>query len=369
VRRLGGPLAGVIVAALAVGGSTARAGKGSADYLSEAQQGVALVQTHWWNAKAGWYNDTFNGQPPSMPLARLWSAYPLFETLDAIAVAQPTAANKAALVTFADKAATLYWNPKTKPVGGYGYYPGMGRAANVYFDDSAWWGLSFIDAYQATHLTRYITDAGRALRFIVIGGWDTKEGGGIWWDTFHHHKTIEPLAAAVLIGVRLYEIEPRDKFALNWALKLLNWADAHSFNKKVGLYQRNAHDATVMDYVQGLMATANWELCKTLKKQAYCTKARQIANASLAAFPQDLNWAPQFDVVYLRWMLEYYKESGDRRFYDLAQHNGQRALAAVNESGYYLNKWDGTPLADGLEEQAANLELFAWLAAMPAPTS
>lgn len=361
-------LLAAVLAVLALAAASAQGSKGTANYLSEAQQGVALVQTHWWNAKAGWYNDTFNGQPPSMPLARLWSAYPLFETLDAIAVAQPTAANKAALVAFADKAAKLYWNPDTKPVGGYGYYPGMRGSANVYFDDSAWWGLSFIDAYQATHLPRYLTYAGRAMRFIVIGGWDMKQGGGIWWDTFHHHKTIEPLAAAVLIGVRLYEIEPRNTFALNWALKLLNWANAHSFDKSRGLYKRNATDPTVMNYAQGLMATANWELCKTLKKPAYCTKARQIANASLKVFPQDLNWAPQFDVVYLRWMLEYYKESGDRRFYDLAQHNGQRALAAVNESGYYLNKWDGTPLADGLEEEAANLELFAWLAAMPPPS-
>ena len=108
----------------ALAAASAQGSKGTANYLSEAQQGVALVQTHWWNAKAGWYNDTFNGQPPSMPLARLWSAYPLFETLDAIAVAQPTPTNKAALVAFADKAAKLYWNPATKPVGGYGYYPG-----------------------------------------------------------------------------------------------------------------------------------------------------------------------------------------------------------------------------------------------------
>jgi Glycosyl hydrolase family 76 len=368
VRRFAVLLA-PLVAALAFGVSGSQASQATADYLSVAQQGVYLVNTHWWNNKAGWYNDTFQGLPPSMPLARLWSAYPLFETLNAIAVAQPTAANKAALATFADKAAKLYWNPDTKPVGGYGYYPGMRGQANVYFDDSAWWGLSFIDAYQSTGYARYLTYAGRAMRFIVLGGWDNQQGGGIWWDTFHHHKTIEPLAAAVLIGTRLYEAEHRDTWALNSALKLLDWANAHSFNKARGLYQRNATDKTVMDYVQGLMATANWELCKTLKKQSYCTKARQIANASLVAFPQDLNWAPQFDVVYLRWMLEYYKETGDARFYNLAVHNAQRALAAVNQSGYYLNKWDGTPLADGLEEQAANLELFAWVAAMPAPPS
>ena len=44
-------------------------------------------------------------------------------------------------------------------------------------------------------------------------------------------------------------------------------------------------------------------------------------------------------------------------------HNAARALASVNESGYYLNDWNGKPLADGLGEEASNLELFAWLAA------
>ncbi len=77
----------------------------------------------------------------------------------------------------------------------------------------------------------------------------------------------------------------------------------------------SATDNTVMDYVQGLMATANWELCKALKKPTMCTKAQQVANASLSVFGQNLNWAPMYDVVYLQWMLEYYKESGDARFY------------------------------------------------------
>jgi len=73
--------------------------------------------------------------------------------------------------------------------------------------------------------------------------------------------------------------------------------------------------------------------------------------------------------VYLQWMLEYYKESGDSRFYTLAAHNAARALASVNSSGYYLNDWNGKPLADGLGEEASNLELFAWMAASAPPST
>jgi Glycosyl hydrolase family 76 len=354
---------------LSVSAAGAGARTSTPNYLALAQQGLADVRAHWWNASAGWYDDTYNEQPPSMPLARLWSAYPLFETYVGVEIAQPTAANKAALTSFANQAAALYWNPDVKPYGGYGYYPNMrGATANVYYDDSGWWGLSFIDAYQATHNPAFLQDARQAMLFIVGSGWDSKQGGGIWWDTFHHHKTIEPLAAAVMIGTRLYAING-DRWALGWAQKLLTWANAHSFNTQRGLYQRNATDNTVMDYVQGVMATANWELCKALNKPAMCTKAQQIANAALAAFPRALSWSPEYDVVYLQWMLEYYRESGDARFYSLAAYNAGRALAAVNESGYYLNRWDGTPLADGLGQEAANLELFAWMAASPAPSN
>lgn len=360
-------LLALVLAVPAAGSGATKSAKVS--YLSLAQQGISAVRTHWWNAQSGWYNDTYNAQPPSMPLARLWSAYPLFETYVGVALAQPTAANKKALTDFADQAASLYWNGNIKPYGGYGYYPGMNSAqANVYYDDSGWWGLSFIDAYQVSHNRVYLADARRAMRFIVGSGWDSKLGGGTWWDTFHHHKTIEPLAAAVMIGTRLYTID-KDKWALGWAEKMLAWADAHSFDSKRDLYVRSSTDDTAMDYVQGIMATANWELCKALNKQSYCNQAKQVANASISAFGQNLDWAPMYDVVYLQWMLEYYQESGDVRFYNLAVHNAARAQQnALNESGYYLNNWDGKPLADGLGEEASNLELFAWLAASPPPS-
>ncbi len=366
-----GRLAPLVAIALAVVASTASAGtrahRSAAFYLSTTQEGLADVRAHWWDADAGWYYDTYNREPPTMPLARLWSAYPLFETLIAVAQAQPTPANEAALTTFADDAARLYWNPNARPYGGYGWYPGQrDRLAEIYFDDSGWWGLSFVGAYRVTHDPALLTDARRAFRFIVGSGWDRKHGG-TWWETRHDHKTIEPLAAAVVIGTRLYEAQRR-RSDLRWVMKLLNWADAHSFNRKAGLYQRNASDGTVMDYVQGLMTTANWELCRTLHRPALCRRARALANAAYTYFPHDLDWAPEYDVVYLRWMLEYGRESGDARWYQLAADNAERALAnGRNSSGYYLNDWDGKPLSDNLILEAANLELFAWLAATPQP--
>ena len=335
--------------------------------LATAQQGLATLKRLAWNSKLGWYNDFLYGGAEHMPLARLWSAYPLFEALAGVAAADPSAANKAALRRFADKAAQLYWNPNLKPVGGYEWYPGLrSRTSTAYFDDSGWWGLAFIDAYRVTGERAYLAAAHRALLFIVAAGWDPKRGG-VWWETQHRHKTAEPLAAAVVIGTWLYEARHKAWY-LQQVKKLLGWADAHSFNRARGLYQRNATDATVMSYVQGLMIAAHQELCRIERRPALCLKARSLMTASLKAFGNDLDWAPQYDVVYLRWLLDYYKRSGDVRAYQLALHNAQRALAHGRDArGNWVNDWSGKWIADGVEEDAATLELFAWLAASPTP--
>jgi len=337
-------------------------------FLQTAEQGLAAARKYFWNAKAGWYDDfLFTPANTSTPLARLWSAYPLFETLAAVAVADPSPANKAALRSFANQAATLYWNPNLKPLGGYEWYPGLRSVkSTAYFDDSGWWGLAFIDAYRATHDPAYLDAAHRAFVFIVGAGWDPKRGG-VWWETQHRHKTIEPLAAGVLIGTWLYKVRHKPWY-LAQVNKLLRWANTHSCNKARGLYQRNATDGTVMDYAQGLMIAATQELCVLRKQPALCGRARALANASDRAFPTELAWAPQNDVVYVRWMLDYYRMTGDVRWYSLAYQNAKRALA--NSRGIYglfTGRWSGEWLADGLQEHAATIELFAWLAASPLP--
>src|SRR5271165_6983349 len=67
-------------------------------FLGLAQSGIEAAQTNFWNAKLGWYNDRLGApENPRKPLAYLWSAFPLFEAIDAVATAEPTPANKAAV--------------------------------------------------------------------------------------------------------------------------------------------------------------------------------------------------------------------------------------------------------------------------------
>jgi len=119
------------------------------------------------------------------------------------------------------------------------------------------------------------------------------------------------------------------------------------------------------------MIAAQQELCTITKRQELCTKAKQLADASVTAFPADYWWAPQYDVVFLRWMLDYYNQTGDRRWYALAWNRAQLALTQGRDSynGFFTHGWDGNWIADGLEEHAGNVELLAWLAATKPPAS
>lgn len=338
-----------------------------AQFLAAATSGVAVAERAWWNPRLGWYDDRLDRSwRPRMPLAYLWSAFPLFETIDAIAIAEPSAATRAAVRRFA-AGAERYWNPS---VGGYAYYIGTHtRGWTTYFDDNGWWGIAFVDAFRATGDRRYLSDADRAFTFIVRSGWDSA-GGGIWWDTRHDHTTAEPLAAAAYVGAVLYAATHRASY-LAEAKKLVAWANAHSWNASAQLYGRNPHDGTPMDYVQGMMIGAELELCRAAGLTGDCAAAEALAKSSLRTFPHYLDWSATADGMYLRFLLDLYRYDGDKTLYTLAADNAARALAnAATPDGLYMKNWAGGDVhpAGLLRTDAGTLALFAQLAATPPPS-
>src|SRR5947209_1580392 len=69
-------------------------------YLGLAEHGVAVAQARWRDRRLGWY-DSRLGDRDRYPLATIWDIVPLFQSLDAIAIASPTAPHRAAVLRFA----------------------------------------------------------------------------------------------------------------------------------------------------------------------------------------------------------------------------------------------------------------------------
>ncbi len=378
MRRLGLFLLGLVVAAAAVSAanaanpaplpSTSQLVSDQKRFQHIAEQGVIQTRRLFADDNSGFYFSRLQVHDPSQPLPTLWYAFPFFEATDAVAIANPSSGHVDAVNTFAQQGEN-YWDPTIENgAGGFSWYYGLRGTGNAYFDDNGWWGIAYLDAYRATGNKRWLWDAGRALGFIDQFGWDTSKGG-VWWNVAHAYKTAEPLAAGAMMAATLYAIQKRPYF-LEIAKRYVRWADAHTRVKNQGnLYGRSPTDHTVMDYVQGMMISADVQLCTATKDQSWCSKAEGIAKASLNQFPINANWAPETDVIYLRGLLDLYEQDGNPRWYAVVYQNAVRARKnARDKNGLWSLRWDGGyTLPGALFTQAATLELFAWIAGATPP--
>ncbi len=343
-------------------------------YLSLAQAGVAGAQQRWWDPRRGWYDARLHDHE-RYPLATIWDIVPLFQSLDAIAIAEPSAANKRAVKRFA-AGAERYLNRGLHPLPGYSPYPGD-REANTetWFDDNGWWGLAFIEAFRATGSRRYLADASTALHYIARVGWAASSGGGIWWNTQHPYKAGEALASGTLLATLLYQ-QTHSAFALAQAQRFLAWANTEGFSAANGLYAGSNINPTPIDYIEAPLIYAQALLCGLTNTPPYCERAQQLKRTALSRFGYLLDFSPQYDAIYLQWMLALGALENDPSPYALASNNARDAQTrAVNGEGLYLLSWNGETLPPQdaepgmLQTQAATTSVFAWLAVYPQPAA
>ncbi len=340
-------------------------------YLALAQAGAARATARWSDRRLGWY-DARLADAERYPLATIWDIVPLFQSLDAIAIAQPTPANRRAVARFAS-GAERYLNRGLRPLAGYSPYPGdRTRDTETWFDDNGWWGLAFVNAYVATGTRRYLTDAQRGLDYIAAVGWD-RSGGGIWWNTTHPYKAGEALASATLLATLLYA-QTRSAFDLAQAQRFLAWANTAGFSEANGLYAASDISATPIDYIEAPLIYAQAVLCRVTSTPAECQRAEQLKATALDRFGYLLDFSPQYDAIYLQWMLALYSLDGDPTLYALAADNARDAQTrALDGEGLYLLSWNGETLPRQyalpgmLQTQAATTSLFAWLSVYPPP--
>jgi hypothetical protein len=404
-------------------------------FLTLAEQGAAQAQRAFrdgshgiWNGHRNvpmqWYDERLHSRI-RYPLATIWGSVPLFEALSAVAIGHPTPANRAALDAFAEgphpaarppgattvRTATAgavrrqgragrrgpsagitvyggaesYWD---QAMQAFAPYPGDRGRVNTWFDDDSWWGIAFVDAYRALGKSRFMRDGQSAFDFVAGRGWAAS--GGLWWNTAHTpsgQKSGEALAAASLLGALLAQAwqsaaqsasgaaSQADRATAAYDLqavgKFLSWGDAN-FADPGGLYRRTQGDETPMPYVAGPEIEAKEVLCSLLGAgNPYCAQATRLANAAFNRFAYRLNMGPQFDAIYLHWMLLYGQQTGDRRWAPMALNFADEAQANSRDpsTGLYLRAWDGSDVSahqaepSMLRTDAATVELFGWLGA------
>jgi hypothetical protein len=94
--------------------------------------------------------------------------------------------------------------------------------------------------------------------------------------------------------------------------KFLDWAEAN-FLTEDSLYSLTSSNPTPTPYAEGPLAEANQVLCEPGQAGA-CARARQLAEDAWRRFEERIDMGPQFDTIYLHWMLVYSTETGDPRW-------------------------------------------------------
>lgn len=250
------------------------------NYEALAEQGIA--QSARWRS-GGWYCE-YLGCTGSYPLLTIWGDVRMFESVDALEMAAPSAAHRARVDRFAH-ASERYWNPY---LNGYAPYPGdRYRGAEAWFDDNGWLGVAFVQAYRATGEHRYLHDAQRAFNFVATQGWDAADGGGMWWNTEHPYHAGEALAADSLLGMLLYGID-HDHFQLEQASKFIEWGNSHDTGFH-GLYLSGGPGSTVIDYVEAPLIYAQYLLCQATGQNGYCTHSAEQARSMTEIYGVEYN--------------------------------------------------------------------------------
>jgi hypothetical protein len=345
----------------AYGGADEPVATTRARLVDEVDRGLAAADARW--AWRGWYRDN----PSTTSWSSIWDTVHLLEARVGLQAAAPSAAHRQALVRMA-LGAERYWNPQLgNGFGGFATgYALRGAQGTMWFDDDSWLGLVFFDVYEQTHMTRFLDDAEKAFRFVYHVGWDPK-GGGIWWNSQRTVKAAESVNPAALLAVELYEAHRGTEY-LRAAHRLVAWANAHLLDRGTGLYDNHPNKGVAISYNQSPMLAALARLCRD--GQGHCAEVAPLRSATLRAFGGDLDQPPQFDAMYLRYLLAADPLRREPRIADVVLSNARRIEQnATDQDGLYLRAWDGSlNVAPGLvSTHGAALEVLAWAAVAAGP--
>jgi hypothetical protein len=156
-------------------------------------------------------------------------------------------------------------------------------------DDSEWWALAWIDAYDLTHNAAYLNEAVTIANY-VNGLWDTSTcGGGVWWDRERTYKNSVTNGLYITIAAELHNRIAGDTQWLGRATTAWNWFTASGLINSAGLVNDGLtsgcanNGQTVWSYNQGLAIGAGVEIWKATGDSAALATARRLADAALAS--------------------------------------------------------------------------------------
>lgn len=160
-----------------------------------------------------------------------------------------------------------------------------GKFTNEYMDDTAWWGLAWIRAYDLTKEKRYLDMARHDADYLWTFK-DSKCGGGVWWRSDKKYKNAITNELFIKLAASLHNRISGDTTYLSRALEIWSWFLASGLVNAQNLVNDGLDDGCknngqpTWTYNQGVILGGLVELHRATSDQRLLDSARQLATAS-----------------------------------------------------------------------------------------
>jgi len=159
---------------------------------------------------------------------------------------------------------------------------------NDYIDDTGWWTLAWIQAYDITGNTAYLNMAETTTNYMH-SYWDSTCGGGVYWSTAKQYKASIANELFLAATAGLHNRIPGDTMYGGWATAEWNWF------KNSGLISGNlvrdginvsdcSFSTANYSYNQGVILQGLIEQSRATGDTSLLTTANSIATAAVARF-------------------------------------------------------------------------------------
>ncbi len=156
-------------------------------------------------------------------------------------------------------------------------------------DDSGWWGLNWVTAYDLTGDQKYL-DMAVSIGDFMNEFWDPSTcGGGIWWNEERTYKNAVTNGQWIRLTTELHNRIPGDTVWLDRSREAWDWYVASGMINADGLVNDGlredctSNNDTVWTYNQGLGIGAALELWRATGDPDLLSSARYLADAALGS--------------------------------------------------------------------------------------
>ena len=219
--------------------------------------------------------------------------------------------------------------------------PTPGNFIDNAYDDTQWWALTWVNAYELTRNPAYLEMAEKIHSYVTAAWTPSLCGGGLIWQTTNTYQNSVTNELFLELSARLYLITHQAPY-LQWAQKELNWFNASGLINSSNLIndgltttcQNNGE--TTWTYNQGVILGGLAALYQATHDQTYLTEAQQIANAAISTLvssngilmepcagscPSQNPDQTQFKGIFIRNLDALYQVTGDQLYLEFIDKN------------------------------------------------